>query len=84
MQEAVELAAHGLDDRGGTVARVETANAAGEVNQAIAVNVFDDGAFGLVNEDGRGVEGTLGHRVIAAFHQRLRARAGNGSAELNG
>src|SRR5262249_40367856 len=45
MQEAIELPANGFHHAGGAVPCVEASDAAGEIDHAIAIDVFDDGAF---------------------------------------
>ena len=83
MQELVKLTAHSINDGGSAVPGVKAANAAGEVDQAIAVHVFDDGTFRLRNKDRRGVVGGLHDCGVAPLHQFLRTRSGNGSTQLN-
>ena len=62
---------------------VEAANAAGKINQTVAVHIFDDGPFGLGNEDGRGMIRRLYHGSVTALHELPRAWSRNWSAELN-
>jgi hypothetical protein len=62
------------------VSGIEAADAAREVDEAIAIDIFDDRAFRLRDENGRGVIGSLHDGSITALHQGLRTRAGNGSA----
>ena len=84
VQEAVELISHGVDDGFLAMADVEAADAAGEIEVAVAVNVFEPGVFGLGNVDGRAVRKAAGHGFGAALGERLGLRAGNWCAKLNG
>ncbi len=80
VQEAVELTPDGLDHARGAVAGVEAADATGEIDEAVAVDVFDDGTFSLVDEDRRGMEGCADYGGVTAAHEFVRAGAGDGSA----
>ncbi len=82
VQETVELLPDRLDHRRRTMPGVEAANAAGEIDHAVAVDVFNDSALGAIDEDGSYVESALGDCGIAALHQLLRAWAGDWGAEL--
>ncbi len=84
VQEPIELAAHGFDDGGCAMSGVEAADATGEIDQAVAVDVFHDRAFGFGDKNRRGVISRLHDGGVAPLHQRLRTRPGNGSAKLNG
>src|SRR5205807_5005054 len=84
MEEFVEL----LADCGGytrrTMASVEAADAAGKIEIAIAVEVFDDRAFSARSENGRGVGGAAGNGGFAAGHERAGFGAGDFGADLDG
>src|SRR5271165_3606122 len=62
---------------------VEAANSAGEVDVAIAVDVFDRCAIGARGENGRGVGRTAWDRRFATRHQRARTRTWNFRSNLN-
>ena len=84
VQEAIELVFHRFDDRFLAMPDVEAADASGEVEVAVAVDVFEPGVFRLGDIDGRAVRKAAGHGFRAALGERLGLRAGNGSAKLNG
>src|SRR5271165_134979 len=84
VQKAVELIFHGVDDFIPPVTHVDAANASGKVEIAVAIDVFEPGVFSLGYVDRRPVGKAAGHGFRAALRQRLRLRAGNRSAELNG
>jgi len=69
VQEAIELAAHGVDHRRGAMSGVEAADATSKINQAVAVNILDDRPFRLGNEDRRGVKSRMYHGGIAPNHE---------------
>jgi hypothetical protein len=69
MQVFLELRLNRSDYAGRAVANVEAADAAGEIEIAIAVDVFDGGAVGARGEDGRGVRRTARNGGFAAGHQ---------------
>ncbi len=75
VQEAVELVFHGVDDRFLAMPDVEAADASGEVEVAVAVNVFEPGVFGFGDVDGRAVRKAAGHGFGAALGERLGFRA---------
>ena len=50
---------------------VKASDAAGEVDHPVAIDVFDDRAFRLVDKDRSGMKCPLHHRGIAPLHQRL-------------
>src|ERR1019366_683416 len=74
---------HCFDNSFVAMADVEAADAAGEVEVAVAVHVFEPGIFGLGNIDGRAVRKAAGHGFGAPLGEGLRFRARNGCAELN-
>ena len=59
------------------MADVEAADAAGEIDVAVAVDVFEPGVFGFGDIDGRAVGKAAGHGFGAALGERLGFRAGN-------
>ena len=83
VEESVELIFHRADDRFLAMADVQAADAAGEVEVAVAIDVFKPGIFGFGNIDGRAVRKPAGHSFRAALGQGLRLRARNLRAELN-
>jgi hypothetical protein len=80
VQKTIQLAAHGINHRRRAMSGVEAADAARKVDQAIAVDIFDDPTFGLGNKNRGGVIGRLHNGSIAPLHQRLRARSRNRGA----
>src|SRR5262249_40392713 len=58
------------------------ADATGKIEEDVTVDVLDGRAFGTRGEDRRRVIDTARHGLLAALHQRLRLRTGNGRAEL--
>jgi len=84
VQKTIELPANRFNDGGRAMSSVKAANAAGEIDQPVAVDIFDNRAFSLRDKDRRGVISRLHNSLVAARHQRLRTRPGNLSAELNG
>ena len=83
MQETVELAADGFDDARSAVAGVKASDAAGEVDHAVAIDIFDCRAFSFRNENGCGMKDRLRDCRVTTGHQRLGARAGNLSTKLD-
>ena len=70
VEHAVEVLArlllHGLDDFWMAVTDIEHTDAADPVEEAVAVEVLDDGAFGALHDDGvAAVDGTR-HRLLTA------------------
>jgi hypothetical protein len=68
VQESIKLAAHGVNDSGSAVSSVETANASREIDQPVAIHVFDDGTFCLRNEHRCGMMGSPHDCGIAPLH----------------
>src|SRR6266581_1323602 len=66
-----------------TVADVEAADAAGEIEIAIAVNILDGGAFGARGENRRGIRRTARNRGFAARYQCAGLGARYFRAKLN-
>src|SRR6266481_4767635 len=84
MQVLLELFADGGEDAGRAVADVEAADATGEIEIAIAVDVLDGGAFGARGENWRGVRRAAWNGGFAAGHQGAGLGAGYFGANLNG
>ena len=80
VEEAVELIFDSGDDFVATVTHVETANASGEIEVAVAIDVFEPGVFGFRYVDGRAVGEAAGQGLGAARGERLGFRAGDGCA----
>ncbi len=59
---------------------IQASDAAGEIDQAIAIDVFDDRAFGFGDKYRRGVKSALRHGRVTALHQLLRTRSWNRGA----
>ena len=56
----------------------------GEVDKAVAINVFDDGAFRFRDEYWCDMERASGHGGLAFLHERKAARAGDFGFEMDG
>ena len=84
VQKLLELLADRGDDARRTVAGVEAPDAAGKIEIAIAVHVFEDRAFSARSEDGRGIGGAARDGGFAAGHESAGFRAGDFGAKLNG
>ena len=84
MQEAIELAADSLDHLGRAMAGVQATDTPREVNQMIAVNIFDERPLGAGNEDWRRMIKAPRRGNFGALHQLLRARPGNRCAQVDG
>src|SRR5205807_6439552 len=84
MQVLFELLAEGGNDAGRTVAGVEAADAAGKVDVAIAIHVFDDGSFSARGENGRGVGRAARDGGFGAGQGGAGVGAGNFRAGLDG
>ena len=76
----VKLGAHGRRHARRAMAHVEAADAAGEIDQPVAVCVLDDRAFGARHKDRSAVRHAARHGGNAALHQLARARTGNFSS----
>ena len=59
------------------MADVEAADAAGEIDVAVTVYVFNQCAFGPCGENRRGIGGSTRDGSFATRHQRVRLRTGN-------
>ena len=66
MKKFIELAVDGVDHGLLAMARVSAAYASGEVNVAVAIDVFEPGVFGLGYVDGCAVRKAAGHSMSAA------------------
>jgi hypothetical protein len=71
MQETVELAAHSFNHARSAMSSIEAADAAREIDQPVAVHIFDDSAFRFRDEDRRGMICRLHHSGVTSFHQLL-------------
>ena len=83
MQETIQLSADGVNHRRRPVPRIQAADAARKIDEAVAVNIFDDCSFRLGHEDRSSVIRRLDNRGIAPLHQSLRAGTGYRSAQMN-
>jgi len=77
VEELVELAADGFDHGLLAMAGVSAADAAGEIDVTVAVDVFKPRVFGFGNVDGRAVRQAAGHGLNAAFGKRFGLGAGD-------
>jgi hypothetical protein len=84
MKEFVELAANGVNHSLLTMTGIRAADASGKVDVAVAVDVFQPGAFGFRDVDRRAVRKAAGHGLGAALGESLRLRTGDGRADSNG
>ena len=66
-----------------TVADIQAADAAGKIEIAVAVYVFDGDTVGACSKNRRGIGGTARNGSLAARHQRSRLRPGNFCFNLN-
>ena len=62
---------------------IKATNASSEVDEAIAIDIFDHCALGLSDENWRSVVSGVDYSGLAALHQGLRARARDVGAESN-
>ena len=83
MEEFVELDADGVDYGLLAMAGVGAADASGEIDVAVAVDVFEPGVFGFGYVDGRAVGEAAGHGFGTAVGERAGVGAGNGCVDLN-
>src|SRR6266567_6172067 len=83
MQVLLDLFADGRKHARSAVADVEAADAAGEIEIAIAVDILDGGAFGARGENRRGIRRTARNRGFAARHQWAGLGARYFRAKLN-
>src|SRR5947209_8139912 len=83
MQVLFDLLAQGCDHARRTVADIEAADTAGEIEVTIAIDVFERRAFGGCHEDGSTVVRTARNGGFASRHQRPRTGPGNFGANLN-
>ena len=74
VEEFVELAADGIDHCFLAMAGVGAADASGEIDVAVAVDIFEPRVFGLGHVDGRAVGKAAGHGLGAAGGERLGVR----------
>ena len=84
VQEFVELLADGGFHARSAMASVEAADAAGEIQVAVAVDVFDPGAFGFFGENRRDELRAARDCGFAAREQCFGLGTGDFGAELNG
>jgi hypothetical protein len=68
VDESVELLADGGDHARRAMSGILHADTAGEIEEAIAVHVFQDGAFGARRENRRGVSYAARHSGLSAAH----------------
>jgi formate dehydrogenase assembly factor FdhD len=65
------------------VSSIKATNTSSEVDEAIAIDIFDHCAIGLSDEDWGSVIGGVHDSGLATLHQGLRARARDVGAESN-
>jgi hypothetical protein len=81
--EARELLLRGLDDPRVRVADVQAADAAGQVDEGVAVDVGEQRAATLGDDDRVHERQRLGDDLLLARDDLLRARAGDRRADLD-
>ena len=79
MQKAIELVFDRVDHRLAAMSDVEAADAAGEIEVAVAVDIFEPRVFRLGHIDRRADGEPARNGVRAALSQSLRLRSGNRS-----
>src|SRR5205823_2282139 len=84
VQVSLELPLNAFHHRRGTMTYVGASDAAGEIDEAVSVYIFDDGTFSARGEDRRGMEDTARDGLLTPLHQRLRARARDRGFDLDG
>ena len=75
VQEPVYLLMNRRGDGGMAMSRIEAANAAGEVDEDVAVNVFNQRALSLVDVDMGGVREATRHSLLTTRMQLVRTWA---------
>ena len=83
VREARELLLRGLDELRVRVADVEAADAAGEVDERVAVDVGERRAAPLLDDDRDGDRERAGDHLVLALEDRLRAGPRNRRPELD-
>jgi len=83
VQEAIRLRMQRGDHARLAMPGIETADAAREIEVAVAVHILDDGAFGATYENGRQLRDAAWHGPAAALGQRSGARSGDGGLQMN-
>ena len=83
VKKSVRLIADGRNHLRGAVAYVDAADAAGEIQQAIAVDVLDDCAFGMRGKNGRGGRNSSGNGSHAPPREIPGARAGDRGTQFD-
>ncbi len=80
VHEAIELLANGADDGFTAMTDVEAPNAAGEVDVAVAVDIFEPCPLGFRDVNGRAMRQAAGHGLSPARRERFGLGAGDWSA----
>ncbi len=81
--ESPELGACRLDDRRMSVADVQRPDAAGEIDEGVAVDVVEESALGALDEHRRGVPDAHGNGRLAPRHEGARPRSGDFRFQLD-
>jgi hypothetical protein len=71
VEEAFKLLADGGDNRFATMSDVEATDAAGEIDVAVSVYIFERGVFGFGYIDRRSVGEAAGDGCVAALCERF-------------
>jgi hypothetical protein len=83
VEEFVELAADGVDHSFLAMTDVGAADAAGEIDVAVAVDVFEPCVFGLGDIDGRAVRKAAGHGLARRSESAGISGRGFGCVDTN-
>ena len=84
VEEFVDLVFYSFDDRFLAMADVEASDAAGEIEVAIAIDVFEPRVFGLGDVDRCAVRKSAGHGLGAAGRERAGFGAGDCGVDTDG
>jgi len=77
MQKLLELLLNRRDDSGRAMACIEAANATGEINVAVAIDIFENRALGSCKIDGRPLRQAARNRCSATVAKRFGLRSRN-------
>jgi hypothetical protein len=78
------LLADGLHHLRICVPEIHRADAAGEIDKDVAIDVGDERAFGFRCKNRRGIIRPTRHRGLPALHKRLTLGAGDGGFKVDG
>ena len=84
MQESIQLSAHRPHHPTGAVTHIKTPESAGEIEQPVAIDIFQDRTLGTRDKYRCYLIGASGNRLRTTSHQFPRTWAWDGSSQLNG